>query len=193
VKKLIIKNKTAKGILSALDKTENSEIAGVLNKAAGAAGAGGPLNLAHLANLINAVHGQFHDIHFRADDANAGEKGHWDDLHHILEGYYERLYEDYDPTVEWAIAAGLDPAAVNNSAAAVGYTGVERSVYEGYQYNEAMRMVYDNLILLCNAAAAVNSSFEDDAFGTAVKNYLGNFLQYWVFELKFRVERRMNS
>jgi DNA-binding ferritin-like protein len=152
-----------------------------------------PPNLAQLASLINAMNGQFHDIHFKANDTNIGTKGHWDDLHHILEGYYEHLQDDYDPAVEWAIAAGLDPGATNNSASAIGYVGMERSVFEGYQYNEALKLVYDNIALLCNVATAVNNSFEDDAFGIAVKNYLGNFLEYWVFEMKFRIERRLNS
>lgn len=164
-----------------------------MKKALGAAPMGAAPNLAQLASLINAMQGQFHDMHFKADDTSAGSKGHWDDLHGILEGYYEHLYDDYDPAVEWAIAAGLDPEATNNSAAAIGYAGAERPVFEGYQYTEALKLVYDNLTLLCNAAASVCNSYDDDAFGLAIKNYLGNFLEYWVFELKFRIERRLKS
>ena len=150
-------------------------------------------NLAHLANLINAIHGQFHDIHFKANDTNVENKGHWDNLHAILGEYYERLYSDYDPTVEWAIASGLDTTATNNSAAAIGYTTTERSVFEGYQYEEALRLVHDNLTLMCDVAALICNKFEDNALGIAIKNYLGNFLQHWAFELNYRIERRLKS
>jgi hypothetical protein len=54
-------------------------------------------------------------------------------------------------------------------------------------------LVYTDLALLCKAATAIYGSYDDGAFGLAIKNYLGNFLEYWVFELKFRIERRLKS